>query len=301
MSPIISSLTHNWTASGGGAIEYAVGTYYPMFAIKAANDTNVAIPAANTEVPMRRALSFDTNNTTVLNGSESISQIITILNASKYTCNPDFGSGGAYISGIMIRHYDSTGTLESSGEASFTFSNTTFNIYDDACNAPAIRTPPNTNVGSVTKACGTITSVYLDNYSGSNPQVYLNQSTANVTHSSQEGWSQDSGDYCFIGVGTKVHAQNSDSLDNSFSNDNGQSGTSRVYEPGLAFGISDSDGSGTINSTPREGISRRADGYPSLVTNYRALSNTLSGSAGHSGSSDTGYFIVYGRYLSNAP
>lgn len=298
MDPITQGATLGAAGGGGG---YAVGTYYPMFAVKAGNDNGVAIPGPNTEIPMRRALSFDTTNTTALTGSETLSEIITILNASKYTCNPDFGSGGAYISGIMIRHYDTNGTLESAGEAYFTFDNTTFNIYDDACNVAATTTPQNGTVGTTAKACGNITSVYLMNYSGSNHQVYLNQSTRDTTAVSGAGWTQDGGDYCFLGVGTGTIGQGSDSLDTQFSPNNGLSGTSRVYEPGLAFGISDSDGRGSPDSFPRQGISRRADGYPSLVTNTRAIASQQNGGLGHSGNTDTGYFIVYGQYLSNAP
>lgn len=268
---------------------YEVGEYYPMFAVAALDANTVDIPAANCEIPMRRALAFDTANTSPLYGDESDADVADILASDKYTCNPDFGSGGAKISGIKIRHVDINGSLESGGEASFEFDNTNFNIYDDACNQRAISCPVGpTGMLSATRACGNISNVYLEGHSGGTPAVYLNQSTYSGAAgggglATVQGWSEDNGDYTFIQVGLSYHGDGVDNLDTLISPQD---------SPGLAFGISDSDGMGGLNGLPWEGIGRRST-YPSLVTN-----NLVKSGNTHSGNTTTGYFIVYGKYLS---
>jgi|TARA_Y100000033_G_scaffold243_1_gene247 hypothetical protein len=279
------------SASGAAAAsDYTVGTYYPMFAVKAFDTGGASIPTANCEIPMRRALSFDTANTTELDGTETVSEIISILDTSKYTCNSDFGASGNKISGIMIRHYQSNGTLYTGGQGSFEFDSTNFNIYDNACNATALAGPTSGNLDDVTRACGTISNVALSGHSGT-AYAWVNQSTDNnSTAPTGVGWVGDGGDYCFLGVGTVNHATDVDTMDKYFSGNNNTS-------PGLAFGISDSDGRGTgSETTPREGISRRVASYSSVVTNCLVEGSELGDT--HSGHTIEGYFIVYGKYLS---
>lgn len=276
-------------------IDYSVGTYYPMFAVKAFDDGTTNIPGANSDVPMRRALSFDTNNTSQLYGNESVSDIINILEDHKYTCNPDFGASGNKISGIMIRHYQSNGTLYTGGQGSFEFDSTNFNIYDNACNATALGAPSPDSTGSmddVTRACGTISNVSLSGHSGTT-YAYLNQSSQRVdeAQSTGVGWASDNGDYVFIGICTEEHMTDTDELDKYLSGNNNTNS-------GLAFGISDSDGRGTgSETTPREGISRRVASYSSVVTNCLVEKTGLEST--HSGHTTEGYFIVYGKYLSS--
>lgn len=278
------------SASGAAAAsDYTVGTYYPMFAVKALDAGDDATPSADCETPMRRALSFDTANTTELDGTETVSEIISILDTSKYTCNSDFGASGNKISGIMIRHYQGSGTLYSGGEASFEFDSTNFNIYDNACNTAALAGPASGNLDDVTRACGTISNVSLSGHTGT-AYAWVNQSSDKDTAPTGAGWYGDSGDYCFLGVGTVNHATDVDNFDTYFSGNNNT-------QPGLAFGISDSDGRGTgSETTPREGISRRAAQYVSLVTN--CLVEKSGAESNHSGHTTVGYFIVYGKYLS---
>jgi hypothetical protein len=286
MDPISAKLM-SAAGAAAAASSYTVGTYYPMFAVKAIDVQTLTPPAGDCEVAMRRALSFDTANTTELDGTETVSEMISILDASKYTCNSDFGASGNKISGIMIRHYQSNGTLYSGGEASFEFNSTNFNIYDNACNTTAVAGPASGNLDSVTRACGTISNVFLSGHTGT-AYAWVNQSSYSGT-TAGAGWASDSGDYCFLGVGTLNHAQGTDSFDTNFSGGNNT-------EPGLAFGMSDSDGRGTgSETTPREGISRRAQ-YPSLVTN--CLVEKPGQEATHAGHTIQGYFIVYGKYLS---
>ena len=277
------------------SIDYSVGTYYPMFAVKAfdvKDDAgNGGAAHVNCEVPMRRALSFDTNNTSPLYGNESVSDIIDILDTHKYACNADFGASGNKISGIMIRHYQSNGTLYSGGEASFEFDSTNFNIYDNACNTAALAGPATGNLDDVTRACGTISNVSLSGWSGT-AYAWVNQSTDKDPAPSSDGWASDQGDYCFLGVGTLNHATDVDSFDTDFSGNNSTN-------PGLAFGISDSDGRGTNGgtNTPRQGIARRTTAYASLVTN--CLEEQTGVETSHAGHTTEGYFIVYGKYLSS--
>ena len=301
------TLGNNWNeynANGGeyiyvaikapNPLDYAVGTYYPMFAVKAHDADGEAIPSANSEIPMRNALSFNTSLTTELTGNETVSSIISILDTYKYTCNSEFGAGGNKISGIMIRHYKSDGTLYTGGEASFEFDSTNFNIYDNACNVVAVAGPATGNtVNDVTRACGTISDEYIKGLSNSVvPYAWVNQSNSNTgPHTGNLGWENDSGDYCFLGVGTYDPSPGADDWDKEFS------GNTNV-NPGLAFGISDSDGRGSQSeTTPREGIGRRSASLDSMLTNTQV---EKSGSdLAHSGHTVEGYFVVYGKYLSD--
>ena len=280
------------------SVDYSVGTYYPMFAVKALDADQQTIPSNDCEVPMRRALSFDTNNTSPLYGNETVSDIINILDDHKYTCNPDFGASGNKISGIMIRHYQSNGSLYTGGQGSFEFDSTNFNIYDNACNATAVPSPGPDGTGSMddaTRACGNISNVALSDLPvGWNGVLYayLNQSSQRDGEAQANGlgWGSDNGDYAFIAICTREHMTDTDTLDSQLSDSN-------TTNPGLAFGISDSDGRGTTSeTTPREGISRRSDTYESLLTN--CLSEKAGHESAHGGHTVEGYFIVYGKYLS---
>tara|TARA_R100000353_G_scaffold855_1_gene1154 strand:- start:439 stop:1350 length:912 start_codon:yes stop_codon:yes gene_type:complete len=301
--------SHHLRAAAGGG-RYTVGEFYPMFGVKLDDGYDhgdiSSQPANSTKVeqPMQRALSFDTANTTELDGTETFSAIKTILDTSLYTCNPDFGASGNYISAIKLEHYNTSGTLLNYGE--FAFDGTTFNIYDHACNALPNRHTGNAGGGSGLfshpTALGSITSASLDGNSlniGSydyRNHILVNSTSrgsgnANTTYSS---WSLDYGDYCFLGITDKSHTNEaSDLLDTQF-----------ATTKGLAFGISDSDGVASVDPLgvnhiqvpPRTinlGINRRGTGYRSLCTNWQQRDNT-----GHGGHTTSGYFLVYGKYKS---
>ena len=289
------------SSGGGGGGSYTSGTFYPMFGVKLFSMTSnemidiSATPANSSkcEQPLQRALSFDTTNTTELDGTESTSSILSIMDTSYYTCNSDFGTGGQYISAIKIEHYDSSKNLENYGE--FAFNGSSFNIYDHACNALPNIYNGSSEVYSLPSQMGTITSASLDGTaisvaSGKTIQHYIvvNTSTyAGTVGSGVSSWSNDAGDYCFLGISDKnLVALSSDSLDYSF-----------ATTKGLAFGISDSDGRATVSGTQYPvrtlnlGINRRYNGYYSLHTNWasRDYSNN------HSGVTTSGYFLVSGK------
>ncbi len=262
--------------------QYVSGTYYPMFVAAGGTFSHSPNNTQDPELSFRRMLSFDTSNTTDLNGTESLSAIKTIVDTSGYACNSAFGSGGNYINGIKIMHYQADfSTLED--EAEFTFTGTTFNIYDDVTNvatSAALGLP--TAMGTVQTATINGTSVVASPNSASD-YVYVNGSTVGGSATGQDYWASDYGDYCLLGVSDKTRSSfsgSSDSLDTSFANTNG-----------LAFGISDSDGRPSSGQTPREGISRRSS-YPSLNTNWQVKQGT-----GHGGRTSSGYFIVYGKVV----
>jgi len=286
--------------SGGG---YTVGEFYPMFGVKldnAASSGDISTNPANdtkAEQPMQRALSFDTANTTELDGTETFSAIKTILDTSLYTCNSDFGASGNYISAIKLEHYNSSGTLLNYGE--FAFDGSSFNIYDHACNAlPSAfgaqyggRYTPPSQMGSITSASLDGNSISISGTNGIYSHVIVNCSSKNSiggSHSNSS-WSNDYGDYCFLGITDTIQeSANSDGLDNGF-----------ATTKGLAFGISDSDGVAAVNSVrypPRTinlGINRRSTAYRSLCTNWQQRDYT-----GHGGNTFSGYFLVYGKYKS---
>ncbi len=293
------------SSGGGGGGSYTSGTFYPMFGVKlfamTSNEkTDISSSPPNSskcEQPLQRALSFDTTNTTELDGTESTSSILSIMDTSYYTCNSDFGASGQTISAIKLVHYDSSGNLENQGE--FAFSGTSFNIYDHVCNAipSAFNTTPTPNRFALPSngQMGNLTSASLDgtaitpsgDYTLQN-HVIVNCSTYSGTSGSNNvsSWSNDSGDYCFLGItDNNNHANSSDSLDTAF-----------ATTKGLAFGISDSDGRGTVSGTqypPRTisyGINRRHNSYAGLHTNW-----TQRDYVGHSGNTTSGYFIVYGK------
>ena len=86
--------SHRLRASLAGSGGYTSGTFYPMFAIKVfdatvpnSRMTDVSaspIISSYAEQPMQRALSFDTGNTTELDGTETIAEIITISNHKQH-------------------------------------------------------------------------------------------------------------------------------------------------------------------------------------------------------------------------
>tara|TARA_Y100001937_G_C7090822_1_gene317660 strand:- start:491 stop:1375 length:885 start_codon:yes stop_codon:yes gene_type:complete len=292
--------SHHLRAAGGGG--YTVGEFYPMFGVKlddGYDNGDISINPANStkvEQPMQRALSFDTANTTELDGTETFSAIKTILDTSLYTCNSDFGASGNYISAIKLEHYNSSGTLLNYGE--FAFNGSSFNIYDNACNAiPNVFNSTN-NEYTLPTQLGTLTSASLDGTtitpSGSytlKNHVFVNCSSKSTYggNNNYSSWSEDGGDYCFLGITDKAHfTSNSDSLDKSL-----------ATTKGLAFGISDSDGVASFNNVrypPRTislGINRRGTGYRSLCTNYGQRDHQT-----HSGMTTSGYFLVYGKYKS---
>ena len=268
-------------ASGGsGGGNYTDGVYYPMFGVKlgAAQQDISSAPLNDTraEQPMQRALSFDTNNTTALDGTETTSAILSIMDTSMYTCNPDFGGSGNYISGIKLEHYNTSGSLLNYGE--FLFNGSTFNIYDHACNVAPSYFATASGGGTYTHPTqmGTITSASLDGVNvtpGSGialeNMVIVNCSsyTTASTNNTVSSWANDSGDYCFLGISdTGRNSSGDDSLDTSF-----------ATTKGLAFGISDSDGvapcdpvgSNYVRQAPRViglGIGRRNSGYKKFMT-----------------------------------
>ena len=258
------------------------GTYYPIFAIDAQAYTASPSNTADPELSFRRMLSFDTTNTTDLEGDETLSEIKTIVDTSGYACNSAFTGGGEYINGIKIMHYQSNfSTLED--QAEFTFTGTTFNIYDDVTNAAtsaSLGLP--SAMGTIQTATINGTSVVTSGNSASD-YVYVNGSTKAGSATGSDYWASDQADYCLLGVSDKTRSNfggSSDSLDTTFATTNG-----------LAFGISDSDGRPSSGQTPREGISRRSS-YPSLLTNWQSKS-----SSGHSGNTTSGYFVVYGKVV----
>ena len=275
-------LHHKLRRAGAGGSSYTTGTYYPMFGVKLLSYSgNTQNGTAEPELSFRRALSFDTTNTTDLDGSESLSTLISRIDNDGYICDSSFGPSGFNINGIKIRHYNSNGTtLED--EAEFTFTGSSFNIYDDACNVQS-----NLNYGLPT-ALGTISTATINGSSvvasgnTAGDHIIVNAST-NTTRTGNDGWLSDNGDYCFLGVSDKkLDASvftSTDILDTAFATTNG-----------LAFGISDSDGTPTSGQTVREGISRRNSNYYSLCTNWHNHDVT-----GHGGRSTSGYFIVYGK------
>lgn len=302
-------LSHRLRAAAGAG-GYTVGDFYPMFGVKLnIGDSDISSNPANStkvEQPMQRALSFNTTNTTELDGTETFSTIKTILDTSLYTCNPDFGASGNYISAIKLEHYNTSGTLLNYGE--FSFNGTTFNIYDHACNAlpNVFNNASGANYYNTPSQLGTITSASLDGVSISPTNsptntlknyVIVNCSSKNLAGGSTNtysSWSDDQGDYCFLGVtDTSHHNSGSDQLDNGF-----------ATTKGLAFGISDSDGVARtdplgnfyVQYPPREttyGINRRTASYTSLCTNWGQRDNQS-----HSGQTHFGYFLVHGKYKS---
>lgn len=282
-------LHHKLRRGGDGAAggsSYTTGTYYPMFGVKAANYSgNTQNGTAEPELSFRRALSFDTTNTTDLDGTESLSTLISRIDNDGYICDSSFGASGFDISGIKIRHYASNGTtLED--EAEFTFTGTSFNIYDDACNVQTNLAWANPSaLGTISTATINGTSVVGSSYSAGD-YVLVNSSSSN-SRGGSDGWLSDNADYCFLGVSDKrlnssVFGSNSDSLDTGFAATNG-----------LVFGISDSDGAPSSGQAVREGFSRRNSSYYSLLTNWQVYSNA----PGHGGKTLTGYFIVYGKKI----
>ena len=274
------------TGTGTASGSYTTGTYYPMFGVKLASYSgNTQNGTAEPELSFRRALSFDTTNTTDLDGSESLSTLISRIDNDGYICDSSFGASGFYISGIKIRHYASSGNTLLD-EAEFTFTGTSFNIYDDACNVQT-----NLSFGKPS-ALGTISTAKINNNSvigsgySAGDYVLVNSSSSN-SRGGSDGWLSDNADYCFLGVSDKrlnsgVFGSNSDGLDTQFATTNG-----------LAFGISDSDGAPSSGQAVREGISRRNVSYYSLCTNWQERDNAPS----HGGKTLTGYFIVYGKKL----
>tara|TARA_R100001463_G_scaffold6055_2_gene20034 strand:- start:240 stop:1082 length:843 start_codon:yes stop_codon:yes gene_type:complete len=265
------------SGGGGGGSSLQSGQWYPMFAVKAFQTGSGGIPDADCEIPMRRALQFDTTNTTALTGTESLSTILGILDTSKYTCNAAFKTSTTYISGFQIKHYENATTLHD--ECETTWNGTGFNIYDHACNAA-------TNLSyALPSQIGTVQTATVngtDLLSANTQPLMINASTCG-SRTGSDNWLSDNGDYCFLGVfdlNALTFGNNSDNLD--------------VYNAldYIAFGISDSDGAPSSSQTPMNGISRRASGYKSLVTNNRERTHYI-----HSGGSTTGYFLVYGKVI----
>ena len=256
------------------------GNFYPMFAIKLFNATSQGstppIDSADCEIPMHRALQFDETNTTVLDGSETDSAIKTILDASKYTINPEFKKSATTISGFRIEHWNTSMTAIHNYVEAY-WSGTGFNIYTHACNQPTYLSY------ALPTQVGSITSCNYDGNAISNPgdHVYINCSSKNQ-RDGQNNWASDGGDYCFLGVSDYHHtAQNSDSFDTQWATTNG-----------IAWGISDSDGVPTSNQTPMNGISRRSPSYKSLTTNWQQKADTS-----HSGNTIEGYLQIKGKLI----
>ncbi len=292
---------HFLRATVGNSGGYVSGNFYPMFGVKLFDDVSAKndissnpVNGSKYERPLQRALSFDTTNTTELDGTELTSSVLSIMDTSYYTCNSDFGTGGEYISAIKIEHYDSSKNLKNYGE--FAFNGSSFNIYDHACNALPNIYNGSSEVYSLPSQMGTITSASLDGTaisvaSGKTIQHYIvvNTSTyaGTVGSDTTSSWTRDSGDYCFLGISDKnLVALSSDSLDYLF-----------ATTKGLAFGISDSDGRATVSGTQYPvrtlnlGINRRYYGYYSLHTNWASRNYANN----HSGQTSSGYFLVSGK------
>jgi len=274
--------------------------YLPIMAVKSANastaappngvgeNANSAIPAPSVEVPIRRALSFDTTNTTAIGNTSSIASIISICDTSRYTVNPAFGSGNFNLKALKLEHWSNQTTLEDIAEIEFSGS---FNIYDHACNAQ-----PNLNYG-LPSQLGTVTSLTINgtSYTPAN-RVFLNTSTYNARDKA-DNWADDSGDYVFLMMTSRTHGTNqqttsTDSLDNQMANtlSDPSPGPNTVGDA-LAFGISDSDGAASSGQAPRLGWSRRNPSYASGMTNWQ-VSDAPSPS--HSGRTVSGYFVISG-------
>jgi hypothetical protein len=104
-------------------------------------------------------------------------------------------------------------------------------------------------------------------------------SSSNSTRTGGANWSTDNADYCFLGISDKFKGSSgTDAYDVNF-----------ATTKGLAFGISDSDGTPGNSQVVKDGWSRRATSYVSACTNWDEQSFT-----GHGGRTQTGIFIVYG-------
>ena len=285
----------------GASSKYDSGTFYPMFGVKLFDPTDAersdisSSPpnAIKIEQPLQRAISFNTSDTTELDGTESTSAILSIMDTSYYTCNSDFGTGGETINAIKIVHFNTNGTVKNEGE--FAFSGSSFNIYDHLCNALPNAFDSTNSEYTLPSQMGTLTSASLDGTAITPSGSYTLQNHVFVNGSSYSGalqsnstssWSNDNGDYCFLGITDLAHpTANSDSLDNNF-----------ATTKGLAFGITDSDGRATVSGVqypPRTislGLHRRLTNYHSLCTNWQQQDNNY-----HGGHTETGYFIVYGK------
>ena len=285
----------------GASSKYDSGTFYPMFGVKLfpvtdAERSDISSTPPNSikiEQPLQRAISFDTTNTTELNGTESTAAILSIMDTSYYTCNSDFGTGGETINAIKIVHFNTSGTLENEGE--FAFSGSSFNIYDHLCNALPNAFDTSNSRYALPSQMGTLTSASLDGTAITPSGSYTLQNHIFVNGSSYSGalqsnstssWSNDNGDYCFLGITDLAHpTANSDTVDTVFATTNG-----------LAFGITDADGRATVSGVqypPRTislGLHRRLINYHSLCTNFASRSFNH-----HGGQTINGYFIVYGK------
>jgi len=275
MSPIQQMFLGSGSSGG-----LTPGNFYPMFAIKIFNSQSQGstppIDSADCEIPMQRALQFDESNTTVLDGSESDSNIKTILDASKYTINPEFKKSATKISGFRLEHWDANmSSIHNFVEAYW--NGTGFNIYTHACIQPA-------NLSyALPSQVGSITSCNYDGNAISSPgdHVYINCSSKSVRNGT-DNWASDGGDYCFLGVSDFHHtAQDSDSFDTAWATTNG-----------IAWGISDSDGCPSSNQAPMNGISRRSPSYSSLTSNWQQKAGNS-----HSGNTTTGYLQVKGKLI----
>ena len=276
----MSPIQQMFLAAGGAGEIMQSGNFYPMFAIKIFNAANQGsdppVDSQDCEIPMHRALQFDESNTTVLDGSETDSAIKTILDASKYTINPEFKKSATKISGFRIEHWNtSMSAIHNYVEAYW--DGTGFNIYSHACIQPA------NLMYALPSQVGSITSCNYDGNAISNPvdHVYINCSTKN-DRNGQDNWASDGGDYCFLGVSDTHHtSQNSDSFDTQWASMNG-----------IGWGLSDSDGVPSSNQAPMNGISRRSKSYISLTTNWQQRSGS-----GHSGNTDSGYLQIKGKLI----
>ena len=257
--------------------EYIVGNYYPIFCFKANDDSNSpdppGIPSVNCGIPFRRMLSFDTANTQQFNENNSRADIFAICDTYIYTCNP--GMRQRSLSGVKLEHWQSSGTTMYN-DAEVLFNGSAFNIYDHACNA-------STNLGnSLPSQMGSITLARVNSTSTtSSGQVFVNCSN-NTSRVGTDGWTSDSGDYCFFGISDRPNAANAnDNLDKEF-----------ATNEGIAFGISDSDGCPASGQAPRLGWSKRSTGYLSAFTNWQQRDEGLNPNGG---ATSYGYFILYGK------
>jgi hypothetical protein len=259
---------------GQGTLEYIVGEYYPIFAIKLVDDRGVggtlnAGTSAQTELRMRSALSLNPSDT--LAGfhklGDSVSSVLSSADTFGVSINTDFGGGGNKVNGYRMDYHTSASSAVAVTAGFITSSAHNFydNISNTSTNLFGTRTP---------SALGSISSITNGSH------VFVNAST-NSTRTGDDFWLSDNADYCFMGVYTSdaFYVSTGDQLDTGISNIR------------IAIGISDSDGTPASGQPPRTGISRRSTNYTSLVT---VSGHTITES--HSGNTGSGIIVLYGRY-----
>ena len=253
---------------------YTSGQYYPIMAMKSEDDSGAtAVPSPNCDIPFRRMLTFDINNTSTFGIDDSFNSILTKCDSFKYTVNPEMKT--RVLSGLKVEHWQSSGTTMYN-DAEVLFNGTTFNVYDHMCNVQS-----NLSLGRPSEL-GSVTLMRINSstYSDSG-RVFINTSTSDA-RDGNNGWASDNGDYCFFGLSDKDNSGiGQDDLDKQF-----------ATSEGIAFGISDSDGTPSSGQVPKDGWSKRSTGYLSPFTNWQQRDE---GNNPNGGATSYGYFVLYGK------